>query len=92
MTSELGQVFAHIWPRLAGPGRQPKQPFFGSSFYWNYRPQSESLEPLIGFPAFLKPKVWLNNQNLGKKSSPTKGNLGHFPIKAITRQPIELES
>jgi len=38
----------------------------------------EPLDPLIGFLAYLEPKLWPTNQKLDINSSPTKGNLGHF--------------
>jgi len=52
-----------------------------------------SLEPLIGFLAYLEPKYWLKKQILGKNySSPTKANPGYFLLKVITQQQIERES
>ena len=39
---------------------------------------SESLDPPIGFVAYLEPKLWPTNRKLDINSNPTKGNLGHF--------------
>jgi len=29
----MGHIFTTFWPTWPGPGRQPKETFFGSSFY-----------------------------------------------------------
>jgi len=47
-----------FWPRLLGPAHQPLEGFFTS------RLKSESFEPLIGFLAFLLPKLWKTYQLL----------------------------
>jgi len=70
-----GGVFASFWPRLIGPGRQPNEPFFLAKVFLETRLWSEFLQLLIGFLAFLEPKLWLKNKNLGKKSSPTKAGM-----------------
>jgi len=51
-----------FWPSLPGPGCQPNEQLFGSSFFLEYRLSPESLEPLIGFRAHLKPKLWLKKK------------------------------
>ena len=87
--SWLGHVFTFVC--LHGPGRQPNRPFFGSIFFLESRLSSESLEPLIGLLTYLEAKLWLKIQKL-IKIYPTNTNLGCIPPKAITQQPIELES
>jgi len=59
------------------------------------RRKSTSSEPLIGFSAYLKPKLWLKNPIFNKNKKlrkrhdlPSRGKL--WP--AITPQQIELES
>jgi len=47
-------------------GRQSNEPFFGLKFLLKTRLWSESPEPLIGFLAYLEPKLWLKNKNWGK--------------------------
>jgi len=64
-TSQVG-VFCVFSLMLPGPGRQPNEPFFGSSFFY-FRVSSESLEPLVGFLAYLEPKLWIKKQKLVKK-------------------------
>ena len=39
---------------------------------------SLSSESLIGFLAYLEPKLWITNQELHINSNPTTGNLDHF--------------
>ena len=43
------------------PGRELNEPFFVLKFCLETRLSSESLEPLIGFLAYLEPKLWLKN-------------------------------
>jgi len=45
------------------------------------RLSSESLDPLIGFLAYLELELWLTNEKLDINSNPTKGNLGYFGYK-----------
>jgi len=53
-------MFSLFWPSLPGPERQPNEPFFGHVFL-ETRLKSKSLEPLIGFLAYLEPKVCLKD-------------------------------
>jgi len=52
----MGAYFAFL-AILCGPGCQTNTPFFGSGFLES-RVSSESLESLIGLPAYLEPKSW----------------------------------
>jgi len=64
-------------------------------FFLETRQKSASLEPLNGFPAYLKPKLWIKKQKLVKIYAPTNPNLGwNTPLLYMdsTRQRIELES
>ena len=77
------------------PGRELNEPFFVLKFCLETRLSSESLEPLIGFLAYLEPKLWLKNTLFDKYINffrnvwfPSHGKF--WP--AITRQQIELES
>jgi len=54
--------------------------FYDSSFL-ETRPSSASLEPLIGFLAYLGPKLWLKKQKLDENSSLRKGTLDHIGSK-----------
>jgi len=71
-----GVVLAFLLPTFRGPGPQSNEPIFGLKFLLETRVSSESLEPLIGFVAFLEPKLCHKNQKVVKISTPTKGNLG----------------
>ena len=54
-------VFAFFWLRLRGPGRQPNESYFWLKFSLETKLWSASLEPLIGFLAYLETKPWLKN-------------------------------
>ena len=44
---------------------EPKQcAIFVAQLFLETRLSSESLDPMIGFPAYLEPKLWLTNQKL----------------------------
>jgi len=51
--------------------------FCGSSVFWKLG-YHEPLDPLIGFLAYLGPKLWPTNQKLDTNSNPTKENVGRF--------------
>jgi len=61
-----------------GPGSENNVLFLWLKCILETRLSSESLDPLIGFLAYLEPKLWPTNQKLDINSNPTKGNLGHF--------------
>jgi len=67
--------FTNFWPRSRGHWRQPNEPFLAQAFFWKLDYDPSLYEPLIGFLAFLVPKLWLKNHCLGKKSSPTNVTL-----------------
>jgi len=90
-----GLTFAFIWPTLGGSGSQSKEPFFSLKFTFKTRLSSESLEALIGFPAFLEAKWWHKKLKVVKISTPGNGNLVWITAslyRAITRRQIRLES
>jgi len=63
--------------------------------FFKSRLLSESLEILIGFLAYLEPKLWLKSHKLVKNYTRTNADPGYIrPIlyMAIIRQQIELES
>jgi len=69
----------------------------GAIWVWDTwtRLSSESFEPLVGFLAYLEPKLCHKKQTLVKISTPTKGNLGWITpslCMAITRSQNRLES
>jgi len=64
VVSYWGHVFAILWLRLLGPGRQPNGPFLCLNALFESRLSFEFLEPLIGFLASLEQKLWLNTKNL----------------------------
>jgi len=70
-----GGVF---WPTLRGHGRQSNEPIFSLKFFFKTRLSSESLEPLIGFLAYLEPKLchkkWL-------KFLPLQKDKNFYPYK-----------
>jgi len=47
-------VFSSFWPILPDPGRQTNDPIFWLKIFLETRLSSESLEPLIGFLAYLE--------------------------------------
>jgi len=54
----MAEVTWHWW--------QPNWPTFWLKVFMESRLSSESLEPLIGFLAYLEPKLWLKNKNWKK--------------------------
>jgi len=54
-----GVGFRPFWQRFLGLGHQPLDGIFWLKFLLETRLQSESVEPLIGFLAFLVQKLWL---------------------------------
>ena len=69
-------VLAFLWPTLPGPGGQSNGPTFWPNLFLETRLSYESLEPLIGFLAYLDPNLCLKNQKVVKISTPTTTNLG----------------
>ena len=61
-----------FWPTLPGPGRQSNGPIFCLNFFVETRLSSESLEPLIGFLAYLDAKLYHKIQKVVKISTTTK--------------------
>ena len=79
-----GGVFAFLWPTSPSPGR----PSNGSKYYYETRLSYESLEPLIGFLAYLDENLCHKNQKVVKNTTPKKGNQGGITTlldMAITR-------
>ena len=62
-----GSVFDQLYPAL---GTNPMSQIFRSSFFLETRLSSESLEPLLGFLAYLEPKLWIRTRNLVKNCTP----------------------
>ena len=58
----MGVSFSFFWPSLRGPGCQSNEPIVSFKFFVETRLLSESLEPLIGFPAYLDPKLCHKNK------------------------------
>jgi len=83
-----GGVFAFLWPTLHGPGHPSNGPTFWPKFLNETRLSHESLEPLIGFLAYLDEKLCHKNQKVVKNPTPEKINQGGItPLldMAITR-------
>ena len=83
-----GDVFAFLWPTLTGPGRQLNGPTFSIEYFYETRISHETLEPLIGFLAYLDQNVCYKNQKLVKISTPkklTKGKITPCLDMAISR-------
>ena len=83
-----GGVFAFLWPTLPGPRRISNGPTFWPKYLYETRLPYESLEPLIGFLAYLDEKLCHKNQKVVKNPTPKKGNQGGItPLldMAITR-------
>jgi len=81
-------VFAFLWPTLHGPGRQSNGLTFWPKYFYETRLSHESLEPLIGFLAYLDETLCHKNQKLVKNPTPKKVNQGGItPLldMAITR-------
>jgi len=53
---KIGEGFAHFWLKSPGPGAYLTSHVW-LKFLLKTRIKSESLKPLIGFLAFLKPKL-----------------------------------
>jgi len=64
-----------------GPGSKNNVLFLWLKSFLETKLSSESLDSLIGFVAYLEPKLWPTNRKLDINSNPTKGNLGHFGLK-----------
>jgi len=73
--SQVGGVFAFFWPTLPGPGHPSNGPTFWPKYFYEARLSHESLEPLIGFLAYLDKKLCHKNQNVVKI----------LPLKKVTR-------
>ena len=65
-----GGVFAILWPTLTGPGRQLNGPTFLIEYFYETRISHETLEPLIGFLAYLDQNLCHKNQKFVKISTP----------------------
>ena len=70
--------FAFLRPTLASRRRQSNKPIFWRKVSLEIRLSSESLKPLIGFLAYVEPKLWPEKQKLVKISTPTNANLVHY--------------
>ena len=71
-----GCVFAFLWPTLHVPGRPSNGPTFWPKYFYETRLSHESLEPLIGFLAYLDEKLCHKNQKVVKNLTSKKGNQG----------------
>jgi len=61
------------------PGSQNNVQFLWLKCFLETWLSSQSMDPLMGFLAYLEPKLWFTNQKLDINSNPTKGsNLSHF--------------
>ena len=90
-----GGVFAFLWPTLTGPGRQSNGPTFSIEYVYETRISHETLEPLIGFLAYLDQNLCHKKQKLVKISTPkklTEGKITPLLDMAITRHWKWLES
>jgi len=56
------RCFAFFLTTLPGTGRQPNEPIFWLKLVLETRLSCETLEPLIGFLAYLEAKLWPPNQ------------------------------
>jgi len=77
-----------LWPTLTGPGRQSNGPTFWIKYFYETRLSHESLEPLIGFLAYLDQNLCHKNQKVVKISTPkklTNGRITPCLDMAITR-------
>jgi len=59
-----GGVIFVFWPTLRGPGHQSNEAIFSIKFLFESRLLSESLEPLIGFLAYLETKLCHKNSKV----------------------------
>ena len=83
-----GGVFVFLWPTLHGLGRPSNGPTFWPKYFYETRISHETLEPLIGFLAYLDQNLCHQNQKLVKISTPkklTKGKITPLLDMAITR-------
>ena len=92
-----GGVFAFLWENatLPGPGRPSNGPTFWPKYFYETRLSHESLEPLIGFLAYLDQNLCHKNQKVVKRSTPkrvTNGRITPCLYMAITRHKNRLES
>jgi len=71
-----GGVFAFLWPILPRPGRPSNGLTFWPKYIYETRLSYESLEPLIGFLAYLDEKLCHKNQKVVKNPTSKKGNQG----------------
>jgi len=53
-------MFSPFWPSIPGPWRQPNKLFLAQVCLETML-SSAFVEPLIGFLAYLEPKLWLKN-------------------------------
>ena len=66
-------MFLPFLSNLPGPGGLPNVPISWLKFFLEFRLSSESIEHLIGFIAYLEPKLWLKktifdkNQGVSQK-------------------------
>ena len=90
-----GGVFAFLWPIFPGPGRPSNGLTFCPKYFYETRLSYESLEPLIGFLAYLDEKLCHKNLKVVKNPTPKKGNQGGIaPLldMAITHRQNRLKS
>jgi len=66
----MGACFRDFLDEFTWPGCQPNGPHIWLKFFFKSRLSSESLESLIGFLAYLEPKLWLKKQKLVKVLPP----------------------
>ena len=71
-----GGIFAFLWPTLPGPERPSNGPTFWPKYFYETRLSYESLEPLIGFLAYLDENLHHKKQKVVKNPSLKKGNQG----------------
>jgi len=84
--SQVG-VFSPFYGLLC-PGRPSNGPTFWPKYFYETRLSFESLEPLIGFLAYLDEKLCHKSQKVIKNPTPKNGNQGGItPLldMAITR-------
>ena len=83
-----GGVFAFLRPTLPGLGRLSNGPIFSPKYLYETRLSYESVEPLIGFLAYLDQNLCHKNQKVVENSTPKKGKQNRItPLldMAITR-------
>ena len=68
--------FVFLCPTLPGPGRPSNGPTFWPKCFYETRLSYESLEPLIGFLAYLDQNLCHKNQKVVKISTPRKVTMG----------------